>query len=122
MPDPLQTVLDAAPIPTEAKANVWDAYHAAQNQDEFKAAFDKIVLPTQLKAQLWDLKFSSATPPPPQTDVFGQIQKLAAANVGNAALGFAKAAGRTAVNLGRAVHQIPGVDAVFGKIPEDASA
>lgn len=36
--------------------------------------------------------------------------------------GFAKEVGARAVNLGRLVHQIPGVDRVLGEIPDDAEA
>lgn len=40
--------------------------------------------------------------------------------VRDAAIGALKGAGRTAVGLGRMVHKIPGVDAMLGKIPDDA--
>ena len=49
-------------------------------------------------------------------DPFGQGAIL------DAAIGMAKGAGRTAVNLGRLVHRIPGVDALFGEIPADAES
>lgn len=55
-----------------------------------------------------------------QNAPFVDARTLIPGMVADAAIGAVKGAGRTAVNLGRLVHQIPGVDALFGPIPSDS--
>src|ERR1019366_10422505 len=54
----------------DVKANAWDAYHQAGNQQDFQARFDKLQIPQETKASLWDMKWGAgqttapALPPP----------------------------------------------------------
>ena len=63
MPDDLRPILDPLKVSDDVKADVWDAYHAASSQADFKARFDKLAIPDEVKADLWDRKFSQASTP-----------------------------------------------------------
>lgn len=66
----LQKLLDASGAPQDVKANAWDAYQQAGNQQDFQARFDKLQIPQETKASLWDMKWGAgqttapALPPP----------------------------------------------------------
>jgi hypothetical protein len=63
MPQDISNILDSSKAPTNIKADAWDAFHAANSPDDFKARFDKLGLPDETKAALWDAKFPKTTAP-----------------------------------------------------------
>jgi hypothetical protein len=71
--DPIKSYLDSVPTDNNTRADVWDAYHGAQSQQDFQDKFNKLNIPQSAKADLWDSKFANkslskfATPPPAPT-------------------------------------------------------
>jgi hypothetical protein len=65
-PDPLETLLRAAPLNDRQRAGLWDMYEASKNADDLAARLQSMELPQDLKAQMWDLKSQSAAPQEPQ--------------------------------------------------------
>lgn len=57
--DPLRIVLDPLDIPSETKAQVWDDYYGAKDEDGFIKRFDKLDVSPELKARLYRLKFET---------------------------------------------------------------
>lgn len=58
-------LLDPLPVPSNVKADTWDAYYGADTPQAFKQRFDQLALPPSVKAQLWDLKFGNNKMAPP---------------------------------------------------------
>lgn len=126
--DPLAGILARTPIPQSARADAWDAFHDAENEDDLAQRLEKLSLPQRVKADLWDLKsgYDARTPATSEEFTmpkgqridgasFGEKIKNAAAFLGNEVVGAAKGAahtaldiGQTAVNAGVIPGQIPG--------------
>ena len=67
----LQQYLDKTQLPKNVKADVWDAYQGAADQNSFKTSFDKLQIPKNVKGDLWEMKFSGVPTPPPPGQVIG---------------------------------------------------
>jgi hypothetical protein len=117
--DPVADRLRKAPLTNAQRADVWDAFAHATDADDFARRAMALKVPDNIKADLWDLKASAApkaapVPPAAPTEPANTLR--------DPVIGFGKGAAKTAVNLGRLVHKIPGVSAVLGEIPADAEA
>lgn len=62
--DPLADLLRRSPLTNSQRADVWDAYNAAPDQDALAATLESLNVPREVKANLWDLKLSTAAPRP----------------------------------------------------------
>ena len=127
MPDELQSVLDASPLPKEAKGKVWDAYHGTQTPEQFQSAFDNLPIDKAIKAKLWDLKFGQAktqtdTSSPPQASkkpfdlksFVGQATGRAEDAMGHAAVGAVRRATSTVQAIAAPIRK------TFGMAPATA--
>ncbi len=63
VPD-IRRVLDPLQVPDTVKADAWDAWHTAKDENEFKQRFDKLSIPTEAKASLWDMKYAPSAVAP----------------------------------------------------------
>ena len=61
--DPVAALLMKTPTTPQQRAEAWDAYESASNEDELAVTLKGMKLPEQVKAQLWELKSQSAAPP-----------------------------------------------------------
>lgn len=130
--DPLAGILARSPIPNTVRADAWDAFHDAENEDDLTQRLQKLSLPDRVKADLWDLKASGKGPAPVSAEDFipakGQrvegtsfadkIKNAAsylgdsAAFLGNEVVGAAKGAVHTGIDLAGTAAQsrmIPGL-------------
>lgn len=106
MPDPdrLAARLRRAPASDDVRASAWDAFHDAADEHDLTDRLRKIALPDDVKADLWDLKSGRAADLKPSGvrvpgDTFGEKIKNAAGALGSGAVGFAKGAARSALNV-----------------------
>jgi hypothetical protein len=58
MPD-LESILKAAPISQQQRADLWDAYQKAGTPDELASVLQPLQIPNDVKAGLWDLNSAS---------------------------------------------------------------
>lgn len=68
MSDPVAEMLRRSPIMPSQRADLWDAYEAAGDEDALAAALGPMKVPNVVKARLWDLKYSKATETPDPVD------------------------------------------------------
>lgn len=61
----VQSILQAAQIPQSAKADAWDAYYSAANEDDLAARLQKLSIPKSVMADLWDAKRAEGSAPIP---------------------------------------------------------
>lgn len=54
--DPAQSILDPVQIPKSVKNSAWQAYYDSATTEELEKALNKMPLPTEAKADLWDAK------------------------------------------------------------------
>jgi hypothetical protein len=60
--DQAQQILTPVAVDKSIKANAWEAYNSAQNEDELGVRLQGINLPREVKAQLWEAKKSGIGP------------------------------------------------------------
>lgn len=63
MADPLEAMLRRSPLTNSQRADIWDAYHSAGDQDALAAALKPLKIPNEVKAGLWDMKATTAKAP-----------------------------------------------------------
>lgn len=63
MADPLEAYLRRSPLTQRQRADLWDAYNGAADQDSLAAALQAIQVPKEVKAGLWDMKAGMAAAP-----------------------------------------------------------
>jgi hypothetical protein len=114
MADAVADILRKVAVPDTVRAQAWDAFASAKDQDDLAAKLRTIGLPQSVKADLWDLKAQAAAVPasapaqPAQGD--GMIEGVAK--------GVAKSALGTIEGLGNVVRSIPVVGPLLSKGPE----
>lgn len=111
--DPVADRLKRAPLTNAQRADVWDAYAAATDADDFAARAMTLKVPDAIKADLWDLKAgtqtaapavppTAQTPPLPQTT--GERIGGKTGAVVDAGIGALKGVGNTLFGMGKVVH------------------
>lgn len=58
--DQVADLLAKAPIGQRVRADAWDAFHAAADEDDLTAKLQKLPMPQATKAALWDLKHQAS--------------------------------------------------------------
>jgi len=68
---PIEPILDSLQVPQPLKAQAWEDWNRASDENDFKQRFDKIDLPTEVKARLWEEKFGqkAASAPTPAEQI-----------------------------------------------------
>lgn len=125
--DPLAGILARSPIPQRVRADAWDAFHDAENEDALTEKLRGLDLPDRVKADLWDLKSGRDARSPATTEEFtppkGQrvegmsfADKIrnAASFLGDEVVGAAKGAAHTALDIGESTIN---AGAIPGQIP-----
>lgn len=59
MPNDITGYLNSLPTDDNTRADVWDAYNGAKDQNDFQQRFGKLNIPDSAKADLWDSKYSN---------------------------------------------------------------
>src|SRR5262252_74537 len=54
--DPVADFLNTAPMTPAQRAQLWDTFHAARDEDDLAAQLKTVGVPSFVKAGLWDLK------------------------------------------------------------------
>lgn len=54
---PIEPILDSLQVPRPLKAQAWEDWNRASDENDFKQRFDKINLPAEVKARLWEEKY-----------------------------------------------------------------
>jgi hypothetical protein len=107
--DPVQTLLEKAPMSKAQKAELWDAFQSAADADDLATKIKPLGVPTHIKAGLWDLKASS-TPDAPAVAIAEPKPAIAenprtwGDTAVDVAKGAAKGVGNTVFGLGKVVH------------------
>ncbi len=109
--DPVADVLTKSKLPDPVRAQVWDMYQAAANEDDLAAKLKGMPLPDSVKADLWDLKYGTKTPPPPPTAPVPDQSSS-----GGVLLGAAGKAGPVVARLAQEVATNPQVPRVAAKV------
>lgn len=65
MGDTVEALLRRSPLTQAQRADLWDAYNGAQDQDGLAAALKPLRVPNEIKAGLWDMKSAPAAPESP---------------------------------------------------------
>lgn len=60
--DPVAALLQRAPLSRAQRADLWDMFHAAANEDDLAAKLNPLSIPKPVKADLWDLKAAHGKP------------------------------------------------------------
>lgn len=97
--DPVAGVLAKAPAGTSSRADAWDAFHAATDENDLASRLNSIDLPDSVKADLWDLKATGRTKPVSAEDFSGP--RGWPATLGDVMVGAVKGLGSSAIDLGK---------------------
>lgn len=78
MADPAD-ILSPLQVPQQVKADAWDAFHSATDQNDLAKRLESMQIPREAKASLWDMKATASTPqqsaPPPADQPWSDVWK-----------------------------------------------
>lgn len=60
--DPVAGILSKSPLGNTVRADAWDAFHDASDEEDLADRLGKLSLPDSVKADLWDLKATGRDP------------------------------------------------------------
>jgi hypothetical protein len=124
MPDPVADFLRSLNTSDRARAAAWDAVYSVGDDAQAQQVLQQLPFSNEVRAQLWDARKGAAIKPmnfdrpPLKAETPTLAERAGYGMPGDVVTGFAKGAAHTALDLGQAVHAIPGVskgvDALYG--------
>lgn len=75
MADPA-SVLAPLAVPQNVKADAWDAFQNATDQNDFQKRIGALQIPQEAKATLWDMKYAAAPAGQGADDIDAALQKM----------------------------------------------